>query len=485
MMHAEETDGELKACFELQRAAFAKQSYPALHERRACLLRLERALLTREASIAAAISADFGHRPATETRMLEMFPSLAAIRHARAALPTWMKADRRKVSSWFRPARASIRYQPLGVVGIVVPWNYPLYLSVGPLVGALAAGNRVLIKLSEYTPNFGQEFASLIAASFPADLIRIVLGDVQVGREFCRLPFDHILFTGSTAVGRDVMASAARNLTPVTLELGGKSPALLAPNFDLDAAARRIAFGKLVNAGQTCIAPDYVLAPGRDLPALVDKLRAAARSMYVNAASPDYTSIAHDHHYQRLGAMLEDARAHGARCEPLLDLPPTKLPRRFAPVAILDPQPSMRVLREEIFGPLLPIVGYDSLDEAIACINAGPRPLALYLFDGDPHRRDAVVRRTHSGGVTINDTLLHAAQEDLPFGGVGQSGMGRYHGIEGFRTFSQVRSVYEPGRLALTTLMYPPYGRRWPTRLLNLMIGKTSREEPRKNTQNL
>ncbi len=460
----------LHAMVEQQRAAFLSQPLPSAAERRAWLSALERALLSEETALCAAISMDFGHRPAAETRLLELFPSLASLRHGRRRLAGWMKPERRPVSFWLRPGRATVTYQPLGVVGIIVPWNYPLYLAVGPLVAALAAGNRALLKLSEHTPAFGRLFASLIAATFPSDLVQVVTGDATVGRAFTTLPFDHLLFTGSGAVARDVMASAARRLTPVTLELGGKSPAIIAPEFDLATAARRIAFGKLVNAGQTCIAPDYVLAPSAALPALVAALRDAARSMYGTAASPDYASIVNDHHFGRLTELLEDAKAHGAHVEALLAAPSSALPRRMPPMAVLGATPRMRILREEIFGPILPLVPYESLDEVIAYVNARARPLAMYVFDDDVRRREALLARTASGGVTINDTLLHVTQDDLPFGGVGESGMGRYHGVDGFRTFSQVRSVYRRSRFALTATMYPPYGGSLQNRILALML---------------
>lgn len=462
--------GSLKTVMEEQRAAFHAHPLPTATERRVWLNALDRALLDHEAPLCDAISADFGHRPATETRLLELFPSLAAIRHARRRLAGWMEPQRRPVSLWFRPGRAAVVYQPLGVVGIIVPWNYPLYLAVGPLVAALAAGNRAMLKLSEYTPKFAQLFAMIVAKTFPSDLVHVVTGDASVGRAFAGLPFDHLLFTGSGAVARDVMKSAAEHLTPVTLELGGKSPVIVAPDFDLTKAARRIVFGKLVNAGQTCVAPDYVLAPTASIPPLVAALRTAAHALYGSAASMDYASIASDRHHARLSSMLDEARRLGARIEPLLELPGTSLPRRFVPVVVLNATTHMRVLREEIFGPILPIVPYDSLDSAIAYINAQPRPLAMYVFDDDLRRRSSVLAQTASGGVTLNDTLLHVSQDDLPFGGVGESGMGRYHAIEGFRTFSQVRSVYRPSRFTATSIMYPPYGRRLAKRVLALML---------------
>ena len=460
----------LAATLREQRSAFERNSLPPASQRREWLLALERMLLTNGDALAAAISADFGHRPATETQLLELFPSVSGIRYAHAHIATWMRPERRGVAMWFRPGTAHVRYQPLGVVGIVVPWNYPLFLAVGPLTAALAAGNRVMLKMSEYTPTFGALFAELIAKVLPDDLVHVVLGDVETARSFVAQPFDHLLFTGGTAVGRDVMAAAARHLTPVTLELGGKSPAIIAPGFDLARAARSLVFGKLANAGQTCIAPDYVLVDAQSIEPLLGHLRTAATALYKDTASTDYASIAHDRQYARLCSMVDEARAQGARVEALLARRDSSLPRRMAPVAIIDAKESMRVLREEIFGPILPILPYRTLDDAIAYVNAHERPLALYVFDDDEVRRERLLARTASGGVTINDTLLHVGQEDLPFGGVGPSGMGRYHGPEGFRTFSQTRSVFRQRRLNGVSLLYPPYDRTLVRKMLALML---------------
>ncbi len=458
--------------FAAQHEASRQRPHLSASERREHLRRLEHLLVAHRESLCSAISRDFGHRPTSETLLLELFPTLESLRYARRNVARWMRPERRRVGIWFKPAIAEVRYQPLGVVGIIVPWNYPLYLAIGPLAGALAAGNRAMLKLSELTPRFGELLASLIAQAFSSDYIYVCSGAADVGREFSSLPFDHLLFTGSTAVGREVMGAAAKKLTPVTLELGGKSPAIIAPAFDLATAARRIVFGKLVNAGQTCIAPDYVLAPEEALDPLLRELRKAARSLYEDAGSQDYASIVNERHCTRLASLLEDASAQGARIEPLLTSGAGALPRRFAPTAVIGVKPSMRLLQEEIFGPILPVIGYRTLAEAIAFINARPRPLAMYLFDDDRARADEVIAGTASGGVTVNDTLLHVGVAALPFGGVGDSGFGRYHGVEGFRTFSQVRSVFRQRWFAPTTLMYPPYGGRLAQRLLAFMVSK-------------
>ena len=406
-----------------------------------------------------AISADFGHRSAHETRLLELFPSLEAIRHTRSHFAAWMKPQRKAASIWFRPGRARILMQPLGVVGIIVPWNYPLFLAISPLAAALAAGNRVMIKMSEFTPRTGELLAELVAKYFAAEDVSVVLGDAAVGADFARLPFDHLLFTGSTRVGHDIMRMAADNLTPVTLELGGKSPAIVGPDYPLHKAAERIMVGKLLNAGQTCIAPDYVLVPAGREQAFVEAARAVvAKCFPALATTPDYTAIVNDRHYQRLQGYVSDAAARGAKIEPLSTAAADATRRKLPPLALLNVDDGMRVMQDEIFGPLLPVLPYQNLDAALAYVNQHPRPLALYCFENDAGRRDRVLNETVAGGVTVNDTILHIAQEDLPFGGVGPSGMGHYHGIEGFRTFSKQKAVFYQSALNGMSMFNPPYG---------------------------
>jgi coniferyl-aldehyde dehydrogenase len=406
-----------------------------------------------------AIAADFGHRSAHETRLLELFPSLEAVRHTRSHFAGWMKPQAKSPSIWFRPGRAKILPQPLGVVGIIVPWNYPLFLAISPMAAALAAGNRVMVKMSEFTPRTGELLASLVTRYFSPDDVAVVLGDASVGADFARLPFDHLLFTGSTKVGHDIMRMAAENLTPVTLELGGKSPAILGADYPLEKAAERIMVGKLLNAGQTCIAPDYVLVPAGREQAFVDAARRVVAKCFPDlGATPDYTAIVNDRHYQRLQAYVEDARQRGARIEPLSPAQPDAASRRLPPLALLDVNDDMRVMQDEIFGPLLPVLPYRDLDAAIAWVNQHPRPLALYFFGNDGTQRDRVLEETVAGGVTINDTILHIAQENLPFGGVGPSGMGHYHGSEGFKTFSKQKAVFYQSRLNGMSLFNPPYG---------------------------
>ncbi|HAQ25810.1 MAG TPA: coniferyl-aldehyde dehydrogenase, partial [Pseudomonas sp.] len=387
----------------------------------------------------------------------EIMPSLHGIHYARRRLRKWMKPSRRSVGLAFQPASARVLYQPLGVVGIIVPWNYPLYLAIGPLIGALAAGNRVMLKMSESTPATGQLLKDLLAQVFTEDQVAVVLGEADVGIAFSRLPFDHLLFTGSTSIGRQVMRAAADNLTPVTLELGGKSPAIVSTSVPLEDAAERIAFGKTLNAGQTCVAPDYVLVPKDRLKGFVEAYRQVIQRFYPQLAdNPDYTSIINPRQYARLQDYLDDAQARGARLLPLFE---QGQGRRMPHHLLLNVTDEMRVMQDEIFGPLLPVVPYDDLEQALAYVNARPRPLALYYFGYDKAEQQVVLEHTHSGGVCLNDTLLHVAQDDLPFGGVGPSGMGHYHGHEGFLTFSKAKGVFDKQRFNAARMIYPPYGK--------------------------
>ncbi len=452
----------MKSAFERMYAQSRREpevSYTARHRR---LAALETLLRENADALAVAISTDFGGRSVHETHLLEIFPSQEGLAHTQRHLRAWMRTQGRSVSLWFQPGRAEVRYQPLGVVGIIVPWNYPLYLTIGPLTAALAAGNRALVKMSEFTPATAALLAELVARYFDADEVTIVQGDAEVAQAFSLLPFDHLFFTGSTAVGHHVMRAAAENLTPVTLELGGKSPAIIAPGYPLDKAADRILVGKCLNAGQTCIAPDYVLLPEGQEEAFIAAARAVVAGCYPQmATTADYSAIVNARHYERLAGYLEDAVAKGASCVPLCDVEADAGRRRFPPVALLGARDDMRVMQEEIFGPILPIIPYQAIDAAIAHVNQRPRPLALYVFDEVSARVDRVLAETVSGGVTVNDTLLHIAQDDLPFGGVGPSGMGRYHGRDGFLTFSHAKAVFRQSRLSGIGLFRPPYGKRF------------------------
>ena len=458
----------LHALYASQRSAYDKLPMPDLEQRLQWLEALHEVIASHQQALVEAISADFGNRSADETLLAEVMPSLHGIRHAKRHLARWMKPSRRRVGLAFQPASARVLYQPLGVVGIIVPWNYPLYLAIGPLIGALAAGNRALLKMSESAPATGRLLRDLLGQVFAEHEVAVVLGDVETGKQFTRLPFDHLLFTGSTEVGRQVMQSAAANLTPVTLELGGKSPAIVAADVPLEQAAERIAFGKTLNAGQTCVAPDYVLVPQQRLEAFVEAYRLAVQRFFPQLTdNPDYTSIINERQLLRLEGYLADARARGALLLPLFD---EGQGRRLPHHILLDVNDDMQVMQDEIFGPLLPVLPYASLDEAIAYVNARPRPLALYFFGHDRAEQQQVLERTHSGGVCLNDTLLHVAQDDLPFGGIGASGMGHYHGHEGFLTFSKAKAVFSKPRFNAARLIYPPYGGRLQRLIRQLLV---------------
>ena len=461
--------GALGDAFARQREAQQRNPYPGWPRRAVTLKALGALLRDNDARICEAISADFGCRPAEETRLLELFPSLGAITHALKHARRWMRPRRRWAGLWFLPARTELMPQPAGVVGIIVPWNYPLFLAAGPLVDALAAGNRVLVKMSEYTPAFSALFAELIEKYFPDGEVRVVNGDAEVAATFAALPFDHLLFTGSTAVGRKVMRAAAENLTSVTLELGGKSPAIIGPNARFDHAVERIIYGKCVNAGQTCIAPDYVLLPRARRGAFIERARAAFTRMYPDSARDgQYASIVTPRQHARLLRLLDAAVAGGATAHPLASARDDAA-RMLPPALLTGVDESAEVMREEIFGPLLPLVPYDNLDEALEYVAARPHPLSLYLFETDQDVVRRVLERTHAGGVSVNDTLYHIAQHHLPFGGVGPSGMGAYHGEDGFRTFSKMKPVFRQSRFAATALLNPPYGKRF-RRMLKLLL---------------
>jgi coniferyl-aldehyde dehydrogenase len=358
------------------------------------------------------------------------------------------------------------------VVGIISPWNFPINLALIPLVAALAAGNRVLIKPSEYTPATAELLQRLLAGVFSEDQVAVVAGDASVGQAFAALPLDHLLFTGSTSVGREVMKAASANLTPVTLELGGKSPALIGPNADLPAAAASIAYGKLTNAGQICIAPDYVLAPRDQMRRFVEEFGAAVRRSYPGGVASDaYTSIINDRHRERLESYLENARMRGVEMIAPLGEARPPIGRKVAPVVLIDPPADLAVMQDEIFGPILPVKPYDTLDQAIEFINQRPRPLALYLFTRDGRTERQVAEGTISGSLCINDTLTQFAVDDLPFGGVGGSGMGRYHGREGFDTFSYLKPVFRTRWYNPGTLFRPP-ATQLQQRIGRLLIGK-------------
>ncbi|MCX7512695.1 coniferyl aldehyde dehydrogenase [Frateuria sp. STR12] len=461
---------ELTIILHRLRDAQARAPVPPWNVRADRLQRLARMLREQRMAFAEAIDADFGQRPVEETGLLELFPSRSATRHALRHGRRWMRPRRAPTGLAFFPGKNRLLPQPRGVVGIVVPWNYPLFLAVGPLVDALAAGNRAMLKMSEFTPRFSALFAEQVGRYFADDEVVVITGDATVAHAFTALAFDHLLFTGSTAVGHQVMRAAAANLTPVTLELGGKSPAIIGPGADMAQAVERILVGKLVNAGQTCIAPDYVLLPPARVDEFIEAARATMARLYPGLAhNRQYTSLISDRHFERMTALRDEAVALGARVELLDDAPADAARRLFPPQLLRNVPKDARVMREEIFGPLLPLVTCDCIDQAVDYVNARPHPLALYLFERDRSTIDAVLARTQAGGVTVNDTLYHIAQHGLPFGGVGASGMGGYHGKAGFDTFSHLKPVFTQSRWNGAGLLRPPYGSRF-RRLLEWLL---------------
>lgn len=438
----------------LQRSAYLRDGNPGREKRIELLDALACMVRRAKEDLADAISADFGHRARPETMLAEVAPVLDGIAATRRRLGRWMRPERRHVSLNFQPGRAWIEYLPVGVVGIVAPWNYPLFLTAGPLIDALAAGNRVTIKPSEITPRFSALFAQTVEETFDPEWVTVVTGGPDVAAAFCAQPWDHLLYTGSTAVGRKVAQAAAENLTPVTLELGGKSPAIVAPDYDVMAAARSIAVGKFFNAGQTCIAPDYVLIDRGRAESFAQAVLVQARKMYPRiAGNPDFTSIVSERHYARLSELLGEVERAGAR---VMRFEESMNDRRMEPTIVLDAPAESRLMREEIFGPILPVIATDGLAGAIDYVNAQPRPLALYAFTRDRATERHILGRTISGGVTINGTMLHCALHDLPFGGVGPSGMGAYHGRDGFIRMSHARAHYKPGAFTALEMLAPP-----------------------------
>lgn len=451
-------DGDLTRLFNLQKEAYRTASFPSYDERAANLDKLIRLTERNEDRFVKAISADFGNRARHETVIAEIVVTVSGARHAKKQLKKWMRPRGVATPLHMLPAKSRLEPQPLGVVGIIAPWNYPVQLALAPAAAALAAGNRVLIKPSELTPRTSEALQEAIAAEFDEATCAVVTGGVEIGVAFAATPFDHLLFTGSTAVGIRVAQAAAANLTPVTLELGGKSPAIVDDSADLAAATKSIAHGKMLNAGQTCVAPDYILTPQNKFRAVVDGVTEAARMLYPEIdTTNDYTSIVSDRHFERLKALVEEARESGAEIVEVGSANALHPQRKLPLTLVIDPPRDIGVMKEEIFGPILPVLPVRSQADAIAHINAGDRPLALYWYGSDNEARDRVLHETVSGGVTVNDALWHVAQENLPFGGVGKSGIGAYHGEAGFETFSHMKPVFYQSRFASGSLLHPPY----------------------------
>ena len=457
----------IRALVDKQKKAFLKDGEPTAERRIDWLNRAIDILVTHKEAIAEAMASDFGHRSHDQSLFTDVGGSIAALKHARQHLKSWMKPEKRRPSPALLGlfgARAEVRYQPKGVVGIISPWNFPVNLTFAPLAGILAAGNRAMIKPSEYTPATSDLLKTMFASAFPEEEIAVVTGGPEVGEAFAGLPFDHLIFTGATSIARHVMRAAAENLVPLTLELGGKSPVILGRSADLDVAAARIMNGKTLNAGQICLAPDYVLAPRERMDGFVEAARRSVATMFPTIRdNPDYTAIVAQRHYDRIQDYVADARAKGAT---IVELKPEgedlsqQEHRKIAPTLILEPTDDMKVMQEEIFGPVLPVKSYVTVDEALAYVNGKDRPLGLYYFGDDAAEREKVLAATTSGGVTVNDVVFHVAQEELPFGGVGPSGMGSYHGHDGFREFSHRKAIYTQIKKDIGPLkqLRPPFG---------------------------
>lgn len=454
---------------ERQRRAYLQEGVVSAATRRDRLERAVGLLKAHEQRLVDAMKADFGHRSEHQSLFTDVASSVGPLRHAQKHLEQWMRPEKRKVGPFplnLLGAKARVEYQPLGVVGVISPWNFPVNLTFTPLAGVLAAGNRCMIKPSEYTPATSAVLAEIFPTAFDETEIAVITGGPQTGADFSGLPFDHLLFTGATSVGRHVMRAAADNLVPVTLELGGKSPVVVGRSVDMQKTTDSIMTGKMLNAGQICLAPDYVFVPRERMDEFVSASQQSVARMYPTLLdNPDYTSVINQRHYDRLNGYLEEARSAGASLveinpagEDFRQQPHHKMP----PTLILDPDDSLQVMQDEIFGPILPVKGYDAVDETIEYINDKSRPLGLYYFgtDGDEQRK--VLNHTTSGGVTVNDVVMHVAQEDLPFGGVGPSGMGAYHGLDGFRTFSHARSIFTQSKVNVAELagLRPPYGEK-------------------------
>lgn len=477
--HNEMSRDSMQTLLDRQRAAYLEAGEIPSAQRRDRIDRAINILVQNSEALAEAMRADFGHRSVHQSLFTDLAGSIGPLKHARKHLHKWMRPEKRKAEMPFSllGAKAWIEHQPLGVVGVISPWNFPVQLTFAPLAGVFAAGNSCMIKPSEFTPETSELLRELFAAAYDETEVAVVTGGAETGAAFASLPFDHLLFTGATAVARHVMRAAADNLVPVTLELGGKSPVIIGRSADLKQASERIMFGKTLNAGQICLAPDYVMVPEERAEEFVVEARQAVERMFPTLLdNPDYTSIINQRHHDRLSAYLEDAREQGAS---LIDINPAaedfrqQPHHKLPPTLILDPSDSMQVMQEEIFGPLLPVQTYRDVDDAIARVNAGPRPLGLYYFGQDKDEQRQVLTRTTSGGVTLNDVIMHVSQEDLPFGGVGDSGMGAYHGIDGFRTFSHRKAVYRQTRVNLASKVgfLPPWGDKF-MRLVKSQISK-------------
>ena len=457
----------MRRVLEAQKQAHLKEGAPSPRRRRDWLDRAIGLLVSHKDAIADVLREDFGHRSVQASLLTDVAGSIASLKHARAHLKQWMQREKRSVSPALLGvlgAKAYVEYQPKGVVGVISPWNFPINLTFTPLAGIFAAGNRAMIKPSEFTPRTAELMARMFHSAYEETEVAVFTGGPEVGAAFSRLPFDHLLFTGATSIAYRVARAAAENLVPLTLELGGKSPAIVGRSADLELTAKRVMLGKTLNAGQICLAPDYVLLPKEKVGGFVSAADAAVKAMYPTLKeNPDYTSVIDLRHYERLRGYVDDARAKGAE---IVELNPAREDFRqqpfykIPPTLVLNPTDNMEVMQDEIFGPLLPVKTYERVEEAIEYVNAKPRPLGLYYFGSDSAEEKQVLERTVSGGVTVNDVVMHVSMEDLPFGGIGPSGMGAYHGIEGFRTFSHAKAVFRQAKMDVTAMLRPPYGEK-------------------------
>ena len=458
---------DLQSILQKQKAAFTAAMPESMAVRRDRIDRAIALLIDNKDEFARAVSADFGHRSTEQTLMTDILPSVSAMKHAKKHFESWARGEKRKPTFplGLIGAKAEVRYQPKGVVGVVAPWNFPIGMVMVPMAGILAAGNRAMVKPSEFTERVAQVFATVMPLYFAEDEIAVITGGVEVGTEFSKLAFDHMIFTGATSVGKHIMRAAAENLVPVTLELGGKSPTIIGRSADKNKAGQRIALGKMMNAGQICLAPDYLLVAKEQEHEMIESVKAGVSAMYSTLLhNDDYTSVVNGRNYDRLQGYLQDARDKGAE---LIEINPggedfsSSNGHKMPLTIVRNVTEDMKVMQDEIFGPILPVMTYASIDEAIDYVNDHDRPLGLYYFGGDKSEEDKVLSRTVSGGVTVNDVLFHNAMEDLPFGGVGPSGMGNYHGADGFKTFSHMRAVYRQSGLDVAGLagFKPPYGK--------------------------
>ncbi|CAM3877120.1 coniferyl aldehyde dehydrogenase [Rheinheimera salexigens] len=461
----------MKQQFDSLKQQFTQSPYPSLAQRTQWLQALEKGVRHYSDKLCQALSIDFGHRSIDETRLLEIMPTLSGIDYQIKHVKRWMKVKNRQVHYSYWPASNQLMPQPLGVVGIIVPWNYPIYLATGPLMAALAAGNKVMLKLSEYTPATNSVINAMLSEFLPEQVI-VIEGDAEVAAEFSSLAFDHLLFTGSSNIGRKVMQAAAANLTPVTLELGGKSPVLIAKDANLASVMPRLLFGKTANAGQTCVAPDYVLLPREQLDLFIKTAKQRFKRFYpAGVQSTDYSAIINQQQFSRLQSYLAEAEQAQAQIISLDEQHwQQSSQRKLAPQLVINAPLDAAIWQQEIFGPILPIMLYDDIEQAISFINQQPRPLALYLFSPSTELQQQVMQRTHAGGVCINDSLMHVAQDDLPFGGIGPSGMGAYHGEAGFLTFSHQKAIHKKGRFSSGRFIYPPFNRTFFRLILNWLL---------------